>query len=156
MGMTLLSYRSLVVWIYGPAANNQLSTVLFRGTFANRVPGVSLFTQDFNCHCFDPNTSFVLNPAAWTNPAAGQFGTSAAYYGDYAYQRRPIENLNLGRTVRIGERVSFNVRAEFSSVFQSHGEWRCRFYELPCDSDHPRREDCSRFRLNHHGVNDYL
>ena len=28
------------------------------GTFYNRVPGQPLFTQDLNCHCFDPNTNF--------------------------------------------------------------------------------------------------
>jgi hypothetical protein len=44
-------------------------------TYANRVPGIPLFTVDENCHCFDPNMSFILNPQAWTNPAAGQWGT---------------------------------------------------------------------------------
>jgi hypothetical protein len=87
------------------------------GTFANRVPGEPLFTQDINCHCFDPNTTFVLNPKAWTQPLAGQWGASAAYYGDYRFQRRPTENLAIGRTFRIKERATVNVRAEFSNVF---------------------------------------
>jgi hypothetical protein len=105
--------------ILAPTANQNptLNAVLFRTTFANRVPGVPLFLQDLNCHCFDPNKQFVLNPAAWTNPPAGQFGTSAAYYDDYRYQRRPVENFNFGRTFRIREGITFNVRAEFTNIF---------------------------------------
>ena len=90
---------------------------LFQGTNFNRVPGVPLFTQDLNCHCFDPNTTFVLNPAAWSNPAAGQWGTAAAYYTDFRYQRRPVENLSLGRVFRIKERTNLQIRGEFTNVF---------------------------------------
>jgi hypothetical protein len=100
-----------------PAAQNALATLLFRSTFANRVQAEPLFTRDLNCHCFDPNTTFVLNPKAWVDPPAGQFGTAAAYYGDYRNQRRPQESLGLGRTFRIRERASFNIRAEFTNVF---------------------------------------
>jgi len=59
----------------------------------------------------------VLNPAAWADPAAGQFGTSAAYYSDYRKQRRPAENMNLGRTFRLTERVALNVRIELTNIF---------------------------------------
>jgi hypothetical protein len=100
-----------------PATTNALNTTLNRSTFANRVPGVPLFTQDLNCHCFDPNTTFVLNPAAWSAPAPGQFGTSAAYYSDYRYERRPTENMAIGRTFRIKERANLNIRAEFTNIF---------------------------------------
>jgi hypothetical protein len=110
-----------------PFANNNLNQTIFAntpggvagstGTFANRVPGVPLFTVDPNCHCYDPNKTFLLNPAAWTNPAPGTFGTSAAFYGDYRTQRRPGENMNLGRTWRFKERMSFNLRIEFYNVF---------------------------------------
>ena len=107
--------------IQSPAAQNALNSILLRntttGTFANRVPGVPLFTQDLNCHCFDPNKTFVLNPAAWSQPAAGQFGTATAYYNDYRYQRRPVENLNFGRTFRVRERVTVNIRGEFTNIF---------------------------------------
>ena len=114
----LLQYRSGLP-IQSPTATNVLATgaPYFQGTFMNRVPGVPLFTQDLNCHCFDPTKTFVLNPAAWTNPAAGQFGTAAAYYSDYRYQRRPTENVNFGRTFRIRERTTLNVRAEFTNIF---------------------------------------
>src|SRR5207248_2902343 len=103
--------------LLAPAANNALTSLLFRGTFANRVPGEPLFTQDLNCHCYDPNKEFVLNPKAWSQPAAGQWGTSAAYYSDYRFQRRPNENLGMGRAIRLRERMELNVRIEFANVF---------------------------------------
>jgi len=103
--------------IEAPLANNGLSTSLFRGTFENRVPGVPLFTQNLNCHCFDPSKSFVLNPAAWTEPGPLQFGTSAAYYNDYRYARHPVENVSMGRLFRVRERMSVQVRMEFTNIF---------------------------------------
>jgi hypothetical protein len=100
-------------------------------SFANRVPDQPLFTNnwvdkngvthtdplDLNCHCYDPNKTFVLNPNAWVDPAKGEFGASAAYYGDYRTQRRPRENMNFGRTFRVKERMEFNLRIEFTNVF---------------------------------------
>jgi hypothetical protein len=59
----------------------------------------------------------VLNPKAWVDPPPGQFGTAAAYYSDYREQRRPQEQLNFGRTFRVKERVSLNIRAEFTDIF---------------------------------------
>jgi len=112
--------------ILSPLASNGLSSLLFRatgptggsgGTFMNRVPGVPLYTVDLNCHCFDPNKTFVLNPAAWTNPAPGQWGTAAGYYSDYRYQRRPAESMSLGRMFRIKERATLQIRAEFTNIF---------------------------------------
>ena len=112
--------------IMSPIASNGLREMLFRvtgvqgatgGTFMNRVPGQPLFLQDLNCHCFDPNTTFVLNPKAWVNPPPGEFGTSAAYYGDYRYQRRPSESVSLGRNFRLRERANLQIRAEFANIF---------------------------------------
>jgi hypothetical protein len=103
-----------------PLAQNLLNTYLLRSgglNFANRVPGEPLFTQDLNCHCFDPSTTFVLNPKAWQDPLAGQWGASPAYYNDYRQARRPNESMSLGRMFRFGERASFEVRAEFSNIF---------------------------------------
>jgi hypothetical protein len=96
-----------------PSSQNQLNSLLFRGTRMNRVPGEPLFLQDLNCRCFDPNQDFVLNPKAWADPAQGQWGFSAPYYNDYRYQRRPDEQLTIGRIFRIKEGVSLQVRAEF-------------------------------------------
>jgi hypothetical protein len=103
--------------ILSPASTNNLNSMLFQSTFDDRIPGVPLFTQDLNCHCFDPNKTFVLNPAAWVNPPAGEFGTAAAYYTDYRNQRRPSENMGLGRMFRIREGMTFQIRAEFSNIF---------------------------------------
>jgi hypothetical protein len=83
---------------------------------SSRVPGVPLFTQDLNCHCFDPGQTFVLNPAAWQDPPAGYFGTAASYYNDYRYQRIPQENAALSRTFAIKERVRMLFRVEFTNV----------------------------------------
>jgi hypothetical protein len=104
--------------IAAPAAttNPTIGAISFQNWLQNRVPGVPLFTQDLDCHCFDPNTTLVLNPAAWANPAPGQFG-SATLYGDYRQQRRPMEDLTFGRTFRIRERIGLMVRAEFTNVF---------------------------------------
>jgi hypothetical protein len=103
--------------ILAPTANNGLSTSLFRGTYENRVPGVPLFTQDLNCHCFDPSRTFVLNPAAWTEPGPLQFGTAAAYYNDYRYARHPVENVSMARLFRIRESLTLQIRAEFTNIF---------------------------------------
>jgi hypothetical protein len=81
-----------------------------------RVPGQPLYVKDLNCHCFDPNTTILLNPAAWTNPAPGQYG-GAYYYGDFRGPRRPVENLAIGRQFRIRERMSLSLRAEFQNIF---------------------------------------
>jgi hypothetical protein len=114
-----------------PYANNELGTLLKlcapvnvmwfgcsgTGTFANRVPGEPLFSADLNGKSVDPNATFFLNPDAWVDPPAGQYGTSAAYYDDYRYQRRPSESMSLGRIFRIGERANLNIRIEFTNVF---------------------------------------
>ena len=112
---TVMQYASGLP-ILAPISNNALNSSLFRTTYANRVPGQPLYTVDLNCHCFDPNTTFALNKAAWTDPPQGQFGTSAAYYNDYRQPRRPGENLNLGRTFRLVERVTLEIRGEFSNI----------------------------------------
>jgi hypothetical protein len=104
-----------------PDAQTSLNSLLFQGnTFANRVKGEPLFTVDLNCHCYDPNKTFVLNPKAWQDPAPGTFGSSAAYYSDYRSQRRPMENMNIGRTFRIGggdSKKTLSVRMEFTNIF---------------------------------------
>ncbi|HEY6346674.1 MAG TPA: TonB-dependent receptor [Bryobacteraceae bacterium] len=97
-------------------ASPTLSTLVFNSTVQDRVPGVPLFTENLNCGCFDPSRTFVLNPKAWVNPPAGQFGT-ATFYNDYRYQRRPVENLAFGRLFRIHESVGLNLRVEFQNLF---------------------------------------
>jgi hypothetical protein len=132
---SVLQYQSGTP-IHVPAAQNQLASLLAlcspvnvsggcngaanpgpsSASFANRVPGVDLFTQDLNSK-FDPNKMFVLNPKAWADPAPGQFGTSTAYYNDYRYARRPSENVSLGRLFRFKEGMSLQVRVELTNLF---------------------------------------
>jgi hypothetical protein len=61
----------------------------------------------------DPRADFVLNPKAWSNPPAGQMGTSLPFYDDFRYQRRPDEQLSIGRSFRLKDRARLEVRAEF-------------------------------------------
>jgi hypothetical protein len=113
--------------IHVPQAQNNLAAVLpgiagtnpvTTGNNANRVPGVDLLTvSDLNCHCYDPANTFVLNPAAWAQPPAGQFGTAASYYSDYRYKRTPSENASIARIFRIREKVSIQIRAEWFNIF---------------------------------------
>jgi hypothetical protein len=111
--------------ILAPTAQTNLNNLLLRNNttantgYANRVEGKPLFLQDLNCNCYDPNKEFVLNPAAWQDPAPGTFGNSAAYYNDYRYQRRPQENVGVGRIFRFARdgRMSFNIRAEWTNIF---------------------------------------
>jgi hypothetical protein len=103
--------------IGSPGASNVLSSYIFESALETRVPDQPLFKADLNCHCIDPNKQFVLNPAAWSNPANGYFGAAAPYYNDYRFQRRPDEELSLARTFRIREGMSFMVRGEFFNVF---------------------------------------
>ena len=101
-----------------PQGQGVINSLVFRGgTNANRVPGQPLYLKDPNCGCFDPNKEFVLNPAAWSNPAPGEWGTAATYYSDYRAARRPDEQLSLGRIFSIREKMSFSVRAELFNVF---------------------------------------
>ncbi len=104
-----------------PTATTGLSSFVFQNTNVNRVPGQPLFTVDLNCHCFDPNTTFVLNPNAWANPPLGQFGTANAHYDDYRMQRHPQESVSLARTFRFKERSTLQIRAEFSNIFNRAG-----------------------------------
>jgi Carboxypeptidase regulatory-like domain/TonB dependent receptor len=103
--------------ISAPTSNNTLGTLLFRNTYFTRVPGVDLYLKDLNCHCIDPKKDLVLNPAAWTDAAQGQFTGSAIYFNDYRTQRRPQESMSLARNFPIREKMSLMIRAEFSNIF---------------------------------------
>ncbi|MEO5926624.1 MAG: TonB-dependent receptor [Bryobacteraceae bacterium] len=72
---------------------------------------------DINCHCFDITKTQVYNPAAWENVPNGQWAADYSSLRNYRFQRQPTESLNLSRNFRFTERVTLNVRAEFSNVF---------------------------------------
>jgi len=125
----VLRYQSGEV-LRTPASNNGLLTQLARdrsnnpatwgggSTFWNRT-GQPLFNFDPNCKCFDPTTQIVLNAGAWSDAPAGQFGTAAAYYNNYRWQRQPAESLSLGRTFGLDKenRTKLDLRVEFFNVF---------------------------------------
>ncbi len=84
--------------------------------YMSRVPGVSLYTQDINSH-YDPNTTFILNEAAWATPPDGKFPTGSPYYNDYRYRRTPTENISLERIFRFKESATLSVRVELYNAF---------------------------------------
>jgi hypothetical protein len=92
----------------------------------NYVPGQSFFAPGFNPNShFNPSTTLVLNPAAWTEPGPAQYGVSAPYYINNRWQRQPAESLSVGRIFRIKETYQLQVRAEFQNVFNRV------FYSVP-------------------------
>ena len=133
----LLRYQSGVL-IRTPPSNNNLLTELGVGpannpalwgggtTFQNEVPGVNLFNVNPNSH-FNPTTTLALNPAAWTDAPAGQFGETSPYLNNFRWQRQPAESLGFGRIFRIREGLQLQVRAEFQNIFNR------LFYSIPAN-----------------------
>jgi|SRR5579871_3608707 len=98
-----------------PAATN---TNYIGGSEMFRVPGQPLYLKNLNCGCINPYYDVVLNPNAWANPANGTFGpATGTYYDDFRSARRPSENMNLARTFHFKERLSLQLRAEFTNIF---------------------------------------
>jgi hypothetical protein len=136
----VLRYQSGQILQSPDSANNLLSNMA-RGpsnnpaiwgggyTFMNRVPGQPLFLVNPNSH-FDPTTQLVLNPNAWVEAPYGTFGSSAAYFNDFRWQRQPAESLALGRIFAVGKegRYRLQVRAEFQNIFNR------TFYAAPSNS----------------------
>jgi hypothetical protein len=58
-----------------------------------------------------------LNPAAWKDAAAGEWGVAAACYNDYRQQRHPDEQWSLARSFRIKEGTNLQFRGEFFNAF---------------------------------------
>jgi hypothetical protein len=126
----VLRYQSGAL-IPTPPSSNNLLTQLGRGpannpaiwggghTFENLVSGQNTLSVDPNCHCFDPTRTLALNTNAWTDAPIGQFGTSAAYYDQFRWQRQPAESLSFGRIFRIAKegKVTLQIRAEFQNIF---------------------------------------
>jgi hypothetical protein len=133
----VLRYQSGQI-LQSPFSANNLLANLGRGpgnnpalwgggyTFMNRVQGQPLFLVDPNSK-FDPTTQLVLNPKAWVEAPYGTFGSSAAYFNDFRWQRQPSENMGFGRVFRIKERANLMVRAEFTNIFNR------LFYSAPAD-----------------------
>jgi hypothetical protein len=105
--------------IAAPAAQSAiaLGNLVYQTANQTRVPGQPLFLKDLNCHCIDPNKDLVLNPAAWQDAPAGEWGKSAIYFNDYRTQRIPQENMSLARLFRFSESMTLMFRMEFSNIF---------------------------------------
>ena len=119
-GWTISSISRYASGVPIPVPGSQtslLGSLLFRGTRMNRVSGQSPFLKDLNCHCFDPNKDLMLNPAAWQDVPAGEWGYSAAYYNDYRFARRPDEQISLGRVFTLKEGMTLQFRVEFFNEF---------------------------------------
>jgi hypothetical protein len=125
----VLRYASGVI-LETPSANNnflyqlgvgsQDNPALFSAPYGleNYVPGQSFFAPGFNPNShFDPTKTLVLNPNAFSEPGAAQFGVSAPYYINNRWQRQPAESLSVGRIFRIREKYQLQIRAEFQNVF---------------------------------------
>lgn len=98
---------------------------------AQMVPGQNLFNSnwtdyqgvvhntpiDINCHCFNPQTTLVLNPNAWTAVPNAQFAANQSSIRYYRGIRYPTENLNIARNFRIKEGVTLQIRADWSNAF---------------------------------------
>jgi hypothetical protein len=72
---------------------------------------------DINCHCFDPTKTVVLNPLAFSGTPDGKWASNFSTLRDFRGIRMPTENANFGRTFRIREKMTFNIRVEFANVF---------------------------------------
>jgi Carboxypeptidase regulatory-like domain len=105
-----------------PGSLNNLYNVTFDGpygssTYANRVPGQPLFLVDPNSH-FNPFTQTILNPAAWSDPAPGTYGTTSPVLGGaFRWQRNHDDEANLAKNFKMGERVNLQIRADFFNIF---------------------------------------
>jgi hypothetical protein len=72
---------------------------------------------DINCKCFNPQTTQIFNPAAWTSVNNGAWSNSYSTIRDYRGFRSPTENVNFSRTFAIKERVKLTIRAEWANAF---------------------------------------
>ena len=106
--------------IGAPTSRNNVNNITYNSaTRFTRMPGVSPFLVDLNCHCIDPNNlgQPLLNPAAWVDTPAGTWGAGSQYYSDYRGPHQVSENMNLGRTFRLREKTTLNLRVEVFNVF---------------------------------------
>jgi hypothetical protein len=74
---------------------------------------------DIDCHCFDPRTTQVLNPLAWSNVPDATWAAQTNQLPFFRNARRPTESANLARNFRFGPENRFNlqVRVEFQNIF---------------------------------------
>jgi len=128
-----LQYQSAAI-IGRPAETTTTPISQFTGRgpgSAQYIPGQPLYSVDWtdysgvhhtdeldiNCHCFDPTKNIVLNPKAWANIPDGQWGAQQDSIRNFRGFRYPQENVNFSRNFRLKERLSLQVRVEFTNAF---------------------------------------
>jgi hypothetical protein len=110
-----------------PTSTNNITAQMARGATAFGAGGTNFQNyngqpyfsiKDPNCGCFNPQTTQVLNPAAWTDAPGGQWGVSAPFLG-YRWQRQPAESASFARNFRMGREGKYNlqIRGEFQNIF---------------------------------------
>lgn len=72
---------------------------------------------DINCHCFDPEKTVVLNPNAWQTIPDATWTADTSTYAFFRRARRPSESANFARNVRVKEKYAFQIRMEFTNIF---------------------------------------
>ena len=72
---------------------------------------------DINCHCFDPEKTVVINPAAWQTIPDATWTADTATYAFFRQARTPRESANLAKNFKIKERFQFQIRMEFANIF---------------------------------------
>jgi hypothetical protein len=128
-----MSYQSApLVGLPTSSGNVPISNFLGYGPGpAQLIPGMSPWSVNWtdlsgqhhtdplniNCHCFDPTTTQVLNPLAWTNVPNGQFAANESSIRSFRGVRIPQESANIGRNFRIKERYNLSIRVEFTNIF---------------------------------------
>ena len=72
-----------------------------------------------NIHSYNPGTTQVLNPLAWTACPTNTTCTASRERSDSDFRgpRVPSENANIGRNSRIKEEIEPSIRAEFVNIF---------------------------------------
>ncbi len=114
----ILTYRSGALISVPSSVASNLAAYTFQNTRFNVVPGQPFFNLDPGCHCIDPNRDTqVLNPAAFQDVTQGQWGFSAPSYSNYRWVRDANEQLSVGRSFPIKERLRFEVRVDLFNAF---------------------------------------
>jgi hypothetical protein len=117
-------------WQLGGFANYQSApfitipttgTTEFLPTEDVRVAGQPLYTPGVNINnlkTYNPYTTQVLNPAAWAQcPVNTNCGDTGNFIKGFRGPRNPKENANIGRNFRFKERMNFQIRGEFTNIF---------------------------------------
>jgi hypothetical protein len=97
----------------------------YLGSADIRVAGQPLYMPGVNPNnqsTYNPWTTQLLNPAAWTAcplnaTCTSNVGGYPTYYKDFRAPRTPTENANIARNFRIKERMNFQIRGEFVNIF---------------------------------------